>query len=134
MVADVLTAGRTRAVTSAHAAAEAKPTMAMPTSMRTMMGWAGGEMIRPRSRGSAHPRSLAAGRSDVFVVAAAIEVGGPARAELEDPAGEGPEKGAVVGNEHDRPFVTCQRAHQGALGDHVEVIGGLVEHQEIRGV
>src|SRR5205807_5928537 len=41
---------------------------------------------------------------------------------------------AIVRNQYYRPRICCQRIEQDVLGSHVEVVGWLVEQQEIGGM
>src|SRR5262249_58015578 len=51
---------------------------------------------------------------------------------LEDPAGHIVEKIAVVGDDQDRAGIIAQMAFEPADGLGVEMVGGLVEQQEVR--
>src|SRR5690606_26377342 len=87
-----------------------------------------------RSARLAHAGGLAARRGDVLVVAAAVEVRALARRELEDARRDRAQERAIVGDEHDGALVLRERLHERALRDDVEVVGRLVEHEEVRRV
>jgi hypothetical protein len=61
----------------------------------------------------------------------ALERVAPAPVELEDPTGHVVEEVAVVGDGHDRPRVVAQEALQPGHRLGVEVVGGLVEQQQV---
>ena len=55
-----------------------------------------------------------------------------AAADLEDARGQLVDKVAVVRDKHHRAGVLAQRFEQHVFGAHVQVVGGLIEEQEIR--
>jgi hypothetical protein len=67
---------------------------------------------------------------EVALVAAVVQVG-PAPVELEDPGGDAVEDVAVVGDEHQRPGEAGQPALEPLDAIAVEVVGGLVEDQQV---
>ena len=55
-------------------------------------------------------------------------------ADFEDPRGQIIDEIAVVRDKHDRSGVFHERAEQDVFGAQVEMVGGFVEQQEIRGM
>ena len=72
-----------------------------------------------------------AGARDVFRVAAVIAMNALGR-QLQHAVGQRGEEAPVVRNEQHRALVLRQRRDQHLLGHQVEVVGRLVEHEEIR--
>jgi tripartite-type tricarboxylate transporter receptor subunit TctC len=76
-------------------------------------------------------RRLLAGARDVFGVAAAVLVDAVGR-QLQHAVGQRGQEVPVVRDEQHRALVLRQRRDQHLLGRHVEMVGRLVEHQEVR--
>ena len=73
---------------------------------------------------------LLAGAEKTLVVAAHVEE--PAPVELPDAIGHVLEKGAVVGNEDHGAGEAVEQIFQPANGAHVQMVGGLVQQQDLR--
>src|SRR4051794_10591672 len=71
-----------------------------------------------------------AGAGDVFAVAATVEMRALG-SQLEHAIRQVGEEVTIVGDEEQRPLEVAQRPDQHLLGPDVEVVRGLVQHQEI---
>ena len=49
-------------------------------------------------------------------------------ARMDDMIGQAAQEGPIMRDENDRAFVLCERASQRCFGDHIEMVGRLVEH------
>ena len=61
-----------------------------------------------------------------------LRVGAAFTAQLQDPVAQATEEHPVVGDEHHRALELAQGPDQHLLGREIEMIGRLVEHQEVR--
>ena len=78
-------------------------------------------------------RRLLRGEAAQVVVVVAVEVAEPSGAHFDDARRDGVHKRAVVGDEEQRAGVAAQRVFEHLAGADVEMVGRLVEHQEVRG-
>ena len=81
------------------------------------------------------PRRLMSKLLDILNVRPRINSGIAVRAALaaqfQDPRPQPAQEYAVVRHENHGAFEVFERLHKHLLGSHIQVIGGLVEHQEI---
>ncbi len=84
------------------------------------------------------PGRLVAERLDVFNIRPGINARLAIRtrfaAKLQYSRSQAAQERAVVGNKNHRPFKAFQRFDEHLLSGKVKVIGGLIEHQEVRRV
>src|SRR5688572_10405648 len=90
--------------------------------------------LKPDATSGMDSRRFVTGARDVLDVGAGIEmrlgVGAALTAELDHPVAQRSQESPVVRHEQHRPVEVLQRLDQHFLGEQVEVVGGLVEHQE----
>ena len=83
-----------------------------------------------------HARRLVPGAGDVFRIRTGIGVrlrlGAGLSAELEDPVAERTQECAIVRDEEHRAFEVGERRQEHVLGGEIQVVGRLIQHQEVR--
>src|SRR5688572_18194522 len=89
-------------------------------------------------KSSVYTRSFVTGSRNVFDVGPLIEMrllldaGLPSQ--LDDAVAQRAKKGAIVRDEQHRAFEVLQRLDEHLLGEQIEMVRRLVEHQEVRRV